>query len=634
MQNIYQKIQNLVQITLNMGPRYVLYRIWFEIKKKSGLLKLDLPTNPVQRQCISLENWKKAETKFFFESRETLKFEKNTSSLLKTNFEKIQKGIFTYFSSTDFDLGKNYDWLTNPENNYRYPLKHWTEIPDFSKETGDIKYVWEKSRFSFLYTIIRYDYHFKSDQSKFVFSELLSWIKANPVNQGPNWRCSQEISLRVLNWNFALNYYKNSKNLTEEIFQEIQNSIYWQMRHVYSNINFSRIAVRNNHAITETLALYLVGLLMPHFPESNNWKTKGKAWFEEEIAYQIYEDGTFLQFSMNYHRVVVQLLTWAFYLSNKNNEKFSDVVYERAKMSLDFLMVCQDESTGQLPNYGANDGALFFPLNDADYRDYRPQLNALFFYFNKSNYIENTNLQEDTNWFFRKNEAQKIDFVQQYGAFEFKVGGYYLIKEPQSLTFIRCGNHKDRPSQADNLHIDLWVNGENIMRDAGSYKYNTDYETIRFFSGTASHNTLMLGDNDQMKKGSRFIWYDWSQAKSAKIIENYEYFEFNGEIKAYKYLTKNIIHKRTIRKYKTKLEWEITDEISENCGLPIIQIWNPSQFFLDNFSIISQDENGIEIEKSESDGWYSSYYGLKEKTKQMRFTTNSKKIITKITACA
>lgn len=30
-------------------------------------------------------------------------------------------------------------------------------------------------------------------------------------------------------------------------------------------------------------------------------EAKRKNWFEKEISYQIYEDGTHLQFSMNYH---------------------------------------------------------------------------------------------------------------------------------------------------------------------------------------------------------------------------------------------------------------------------------------------------------------------------------------------
>ncbi len=612
-----------------MGWRYVFFRIWYEFQIKTGLLKRKFPTNPEIKTWASLENWRKSTPQFFFESREKLFFPKTPSEALKAKFEKNIAGIFTFFSSLDFELGTNYDWVTNPDNHFNYPLDHWTQIQDFSKVSGDIKYVWEKSRFSYLYTVIRYDYHFEEDHSEFVFSEIQSWIRANPVNQGPNWRCSQEISLRVLNWTYALFFYKNSKNLSDDLFNQIMNSIYWQMSHVYANINFSRIAVRNNHAITETLALYLVGLLLPHFPESNTWKKNGKAWFEEEIAYQVYEDGTFLQFSMNYHRVVVQLLTWALVLSKKNGEEFSDFVDSRAKKSLDFLMICQDDTSGQLPNYGANDGALFFPLNEADFRDYRPQLNALYFYFNEKNYCE---AFEDSFWYFCEN-TQKVESKIFRGKFSFEIGGYYLFKEQEVLTFIRCGNHKDRPSQADNLHLDIWVKGENILRDGGSYKYNTDEETIRYFIGTQSHNTVMLGNYDQMKKGPRFIWYDWSQTKSAQLTETNQYFEFIGAIEAFKEVGKNIIHKRVVRKYKQQLKWEITDEITNNCDLPLVQIWNPNENFQKDYIILAKDENGNVLIENELHGWYSGYYGKKENTQQIKFYSNGNKIVTKIENC-
>src|SRR5690606_18346477 len=96
-----------------------------------------------------------------------------------------------------------------------------------------------------------------------------------------------------------------------------------------------------------------------------------------EVAYQIYEDGTFLQYSMNYHRVVVQLLTWGIRLAERHGQRFEEVVYERAARSLQFLDTCTDPVSGQLPNYGANDGALFFRLTDDDYREYTSQLNDL-----------------------------------------------------------------------------------------------------------------------------------------------------------------------------------------------------------------------------------------------------------------
>ena len=398
---------------------------------------------------------------------------------------------------------------------YRYDAtKHWTEIPDFSAEAGDIKYVWEKSRFTFLYDLIRYDFHFQEDQSELVFEEIESWVAENPVNQGPNWRCSQEISLRVLNWTFALHYYKYSVALTPERFARILHSIYRQMCHVAAHIDFSRRVVRNNHALTETLALYLVSLLYPFFPESDRWKKEGKCWFEQEIAYQIYDDGTFLQFSMNYHRVAAQLLSWAIQLAHLNGERWDEVVYDRAHKSLHFLRTCQDATTGWLPNYGNNDGALFFPLTESHFRDFRPQLIAL------EKALSSTAGRPGS---LRLTSEQatpcSVNAKVSNGTYAFPNSGYYALRDAGTLTFIHCGHYTDRPFQADNLHLDIWVNGKNILRDAGSYLYNTDERWTRYFAGTASHNTIMLGDYDQMRKGPRFIWYDWIKKKPRGLGE-------------------------------------------------------------------------------------------------------------------
>src|SRR5690606_16690143 len=145
------------------------------------------------------------------------------------------------------------------------------------------------------------------------------------------------------------------------------------------------------------LTLYLAGLFFPTNQDVVTWSEKGKKWFEDEIAYQRYEDGTFLQFSMNYHRVVVQLLTWAVRLSELNKKELSPIVYHRAKASLKFLRICMDDVTGWLPNYGANDGALFFKMSEAHYRDYRPQLKALAGALGVDAQLEAAT--EDTGWF-------------------------------------------------------------------------------------------------------------------------------------------------------------------------------------------------------------------------------------------
>ena len=42
----------------------------------------------------------------------------------------------------------------------------------------------------------------------------------------------------------------------------------------------------------------------------------------------IYKDGTFLQFSMNYHRVVIQLLSYAICISRLNDDKLKALGWE------------------------------------------------------------------------------------------------------------------------------------------------------------------------------------------------------------------------------------------------------------------------------------------------------------------
>ncbi|NNE46942.1 MAG: alginate lyase family protein [Rhodothermales bacterium] len=626
------RIRIALDLARNMGWRYIRFRAWYEVEARLGLLRRKFPTDPPNTNFVSLGEWKETAASFFFSSKSDLKIPKSRDPNLAEKYRRFEDGDLLFFHSTWYELGPDYDWITNPETGYRYSTQsHWTEIPDLDAEAGDIKYVWEKSRFAHLQLLIRYDYHFDRDCSDMVFDEIDSWISANPVNRGPNFRCSQEISLRVFNWTFALYYYRDHAALSAARFDRILNSIYWQLRHVRSNIDFSRIAVRNNHALTETLMLLIGGLLFPFFPEAAEWRASGKRWFEEEVEYQIYEDGTFLQFSMNYHRVVVQLLTWALTLTRLNDEHLAPVVEERASKTLAFLYHCQDSETGRLPNYGNNDGALFADLNDCDFRDYRPQLNALCYALNHRHLYDEGPWREDVYWYNSGTVEGGQKVVTREDIASFPAGGYFTIRDERSVTFLRCGSHRDRPFQADNLHLDVWYNGRNWLRDAGSFKYNTTPELLRYFGGTASHNTVQLGDHDQMLKGSRFIWYFWSQSDSVETIENDDYLEIRGQIWAYRHVSDNIHPFRSVRKYKDGPRWEVHDVLKHPTGLPITQIWNLPKDGEQHLVLSATDGDGSPIEPILDDSWYSSVYGTKEQGLAIRFATHTYEIRTTIT---
>lgn len=599
-----------LQLFTNMGPRYTAYRIRHELEKKVGLLKKRHPANPHTKFFISLEEWRQVPQRFLISTQEEMVASPRVRcEILAAKVERILNGETLFFSSEWMQTGKDYDWITNPVTGCRYDISnHWSEVADLSKEAGDIKYVWEKSRFSWLLTIIRNDHHHSQDNSQYVFAEIEDWIDRNPVNQGPNWRCSQEISLRIFNWCYALHFYRNSEHLTEVLWNKIQNVIYWSLHHVYHHIDFSRIAVRNNHAVTETMFLALSNILFPFIPDTRQWSSKGKQWFEQEISYQIYDDGTFLQFSMNYHRVMIQLFSLGISLAELNSINFSKVVYDKAYKSLDFLYQCLQEENGRLPNYGSNDGAWFFPLSDSDYRDYRPQLNTLHKILTGTYLYSKSAIIEDSLWVSNKlavNNNYLTPLQKKSGMLSYRVGGYYILRETNSFTFIRCGKHKDRPAQADNLHIDVWVKGKNILRDSGTYNYNGEDDLVRYFMGTGSHNTVTVQNNSQMLKGSRFIWYFWSQAISAKWVETGTEYKFEGEISAFRYMNTNCTHKRVLRKKKDSQTWIVEDVVSNIDNKEKFQNWH----FDDCGILFKATESGVELVSTEIQSLNSEYYG-------------------------
>jgi hypothetical protein len=287
-----------------------------------------------------------------------------------------------------------------------------------------------------------------------------------------------------------------------------------------------------------------------------------------------------------------------------------------------------------LPNYGANDGALFFPLNDTDYRDYRPQLNALYFYFTRQWYFSNAESREDTLWYTANMAPQtaseqpiKIDHTPLQS---FENGGIYLIHDKQTLSFLKCTSYRDRPSHADNLHLDIWYRGENILRDAGTYKYNTDQELVRYFNGTSAHNTLSLGHYDQMKKGPRFIWLHWSKRIAAKLYETEVDYIFEGTINAFRHINPKITHSRKVEKKKGIPFWHITDRLQHQTDLPIRQYWNIGPSFEKHFSISAKDENGQKLSPIIQEGYFSSYYAVKELSKVVVFESHTNLISTTI----
>ncbi len=84
-------------------------------------------------------------------------------------------------------------------------MLHWSEIADFSAKVGDIKVVWEMSRFHWA-TVFARAWRISGDAHYLSAMQLWmeDWWRCNPPNTGPNWMCGQETSIRLINTLLAL----------------------------------------------------------------------------------------------------------------------------------------------------------------------------------------------------------------------------------------------------------------------------------------------------------------------------------------------------------------------------------------------------------------------------------------------
>ncbi|MHC4221214.1 MAG: heparinase II/III family protein, partial [Planctomycetota bacterium] len=501
--------------------------VWYRVQRKTNFFRRKFPTTKWDQ--LQLPDFVKAETdlndiKKLLRQSNFLPLTKQDDYLNKIfpvsniteSADEILDNNFTYFSKTKVQMGQNIDWHLNPFNSAQWPADiHWCSLSNFSPNHGDVKIVWEPSRFSWAYCLVRA--YLATGQEKYAekFWNLFeSWLKANQPNLGINWGCGQECALRLMAWCFALFSLLDAPSTTEDRINKMLRALAVTADRIEKNIS-DAIRQKTNHAMTEAMGLYTVGTLFPFLIKADNWKKRGKQILEQQGLKQIYEDGSYLQQSMNYHRLMLQTYLWCLRIGQLNGDGFSQNLKDRLEKATEFLYQMQDDSTGRVPNYGANDGALILPLNTCEYLDYRPVIQSCQYLLKQEKLYDVGPWDEDLLWLFGPDAAKKTTTIKQRTSSQFPIGGYYTLRSPKTWAMIRCHSYRDRVGHVDLLSMDFWADGLNLLCDCGSYKYFAPNEAQlqKYFKSIWAHNTIIVDDSSPLRLFSRFIYLPWPKAK-------------------------------------------------------------------------------------------------------------------------
>ena len=241
----------------------------------------------------------------------------------------------TYFGLEKADLALP-NWHKSCLNGeLAHAEKPWYLIGDFNNQLGDIKGVWEASRFDWVVSFAQHVATGDENALNKINLWLINWVESNPTYNGVNWKCGQEASIRVMHLALAALLLKQTKNTTPALLSLVKA----HLKRISPTIMYA-VAQDNNHGTSEAAALYIGGswLVLNGDNDGVKWQKQGLNWLENRANKLIETDGSFSQYSVNYHRVMLDTYSLTEMWRQKHNlPSFTERLYTKLKAATNWL---------------------------------------------------------------------------------------------------------------------------------------------------------------------------------------------------------------------------------------------------------------------------------------------------------
>mgnify|MGYP001610870649 CR=1 FL=1 len=528
--------------------------------------------------------------------------------------ERVARGEYQAFGDQWLSLPSGAGWQTHPHTGHRYPDVPWFRIQHVNAASGDIKDTWEPARFGWTYDLIR-GYAATRDErfAEAFWTRLEDFLAANQPFRGVQWSDGQEASIRAVAWLWAESAF--GATATSRRREMLCSALYATGERIADAIDYA-LSQRNNHGLWECAALAAIGARFLGAPQTLAWVRDSFKRFERCVLDQFQPDGWYAQHSLTYTRVALQSAIVMSYAANAVGFTFRDRVTQRLGAAARLLATLHDEHSGDVPNYGANDGANPLPLSSADYRDFRPAITAFACAFDQPVAAPFTPDAEAEAWLGGRSVVSGIRADLVNGE-----SGWISARVGQAHLFARAGSYRARPGHLDPLHVELWHAGRPIAVDAGTFRYSAAPPWNDGLRVTAVHNTIDIPALPIARRGPGFLSIGVPSARviSARADEALAHIVLCND----SWRRHHILHTREIR--LTGNECLVADVITGPPGTLAMLQWLTAN--ADDQPVVTGDI-ALEARQAVVDdravvGWRSLYYG----TRMRAFSTTRQFVI-------
>ena len=282
------------------------------------------------------------------------------------------------------------------------------------------------------------------------------------------------------------------------------------------------LAQDNNHGVTEAAALFVGGswLELHGIPEGAAYRDIGRRLLIGRVMRLVDGEGGFSMYSISYHRETLDVLSMAEVWRRRHGLAEFPLQYrERARAMTCWLWEQLPMDSRLVPGIGAVDGSRLFYSEMLDHRDASDSLAFAFGLFGNDARVGDA-YDAPSSAPLQNALGIPIGTSPERGtAKHFACSGFAILRNhrARATCIMRYPEFRFRPAQADALHVDLWVDGKNLLRDAGSYSYAAS-DSHGYFSGTEGHNTVQFDGRDQMPRLGRFLFGDWLKTSKVEPI--------------------------------------------------------------------------------------------------------------------
>jgi len=373
---------------------------------------------------------------------------------------------------------------------------------------GDIKFVWDLNRLQFLPGLVCAVALWEDRRALEAIERAIeSWMEANSPYRGVAWNSGVELAIRAVSLILCASLCADvlSPASISRLRAMLSAHLYWLRRYP------SKFSSANNHRIYEALGVFAICRAMPELDKNGAAGAAARAVLEAEAVLQLLPDGVSAEQSVSYGAFTAEALLFFALLSSEQGGHAPPPVEERLLAVADHISWLSD-ANGRTPAIGDDDNGCLIAGFEEEGTAYAASVaRGAAGLFGKPIRVPRPASPALRELIFgpAPPAAPAPDGLKR-----FEQGGYTVVREKRGgrdvhlvfdhapLGYLAIAAH----GHADALSIVLSLDDQPILVDAGTYLYHSGGAWRDWFRGTAAHNTLTLGGEDQSQISGPFNW--------------------------------------------------------------------------------------------------------------------------------